>query len=189
MLGKVDEKVQNFLLALRHKGGVVNTVVAIAAAKALISKSDEEHLKLIDLERTFWAKSLFKRMGFTKRAATTGRPEITEGARKEAGLIFHHEIVAKIEKHKIPHSLVLNIDQTPSKLAPASRHTMAEKSSKLVSITGSSYKQAITATFGITLSNEFLPMQLIYGGKTQQSLPKFKFPESFSLSAKPEAFQ
>ena len=36
MLGKPDEKVANFLLALRRKGGVVNTVVAIAAAKALI---------------------------------------------------------------------------------------------------------------------------------------------------------
>ena len=28
-------------------------------------------------------------------------------------------------------------------------------------------------------------MQLIYGGKTTQSLPKFKFPSSFSLSVNP----
>ena len=185
LLGKViDEKVKNFLLALRHKGGVVNTVVALAAAKALIANSDEEHLKLIDLDESSWPKSLFQRMGFKKRAATTGRPEITEGARKEAGLIFHYEIVAKIEEHKIPDSLVMNIDQTPSKLAPASRHTLAEKNSKHVSIAGSSYKQAITATFGITMSNDFLPMQLIYGGKTQKSFPKFKFPDSpFSVNS------
>ena len=189
LLGKVlDEKVKNFLLALRHKGGVVNTVVALAAAKALIANSDEEHLKLIELDETSWPKSLFQRMGFRKRAATTGRPEITEGARKEAGLIFHHEIVEKIEKYKIPQSLVMNIDQTPSKLAPASRHTLAEKNSKHVSIAGSSYKQAITATFGVTLSNDFLPMQLIYGGKTEQSFPKFNFPDSFSLSANPKHF-
>ena len=31
-------------------------------------------------------------------------------------------------------------------------------------------------------------MQLIYGGKTKQSLPRFKFPESFSLSANPKHF-
>ena len=31
-------------------------------------------------------------------------------------------------------------------------------------------------------------MQLIYGGKTSQSLPKFKFPESFALSANPKHF-
>ena len=36
-----------------------------------------------------------------------------------------------------------------------------------------------------TLAGTFLPMQLIYGGKTNQSLPKFKFPESFSLSVNP----
>ena len=41
-LGKLDEKVKNFLLALRRKGGVVNTLVAIAAAKAFIQKSNEE---------------------------------------------------------------------------------------------------------------------------------------------------
>ena len=31
-------------------------------------------------------------------------------------------------------------------------------------------------------------MQLIYGGKTKESLPRFKFPESFSLSANPKHF-
>ena len=185
MLAKLDEKVKNFLLALRRKGGVVNTVVAIAAAKALIQKSNEDHLKVIELEKSSWAKSLFQRLGFTKRAATTGRTEIPEGTRKEAALIFHHEIVSKV-KYQIPQSLILNIYQTSSKLAPTSRHTLAKKNSKHVSIAGSSYKQAITATFGITFSNEFLPMQLIYGGKAQQSFPKFDFPDSFSLNANPK---
>ena len=124
-------------------------------------------------------------MGFKKRPATTGRPEIPEGARKEAGLIFHHQIVEKVEKHKIPHSLSINIDQTASKLAPASRHTLAEKNSKRVSITGSSY---MTATFGVTFTNDILSMQLIHAGKTKRSYPKFKFPESFSLSANPKHF-
>ena len=31
-------------------------------------------------------------------------------------------------------------------------------------------------------------MQLIYGGKTTQSTPKFKFPTEFSLSANPKPF-
>ena len=38
------------------------------------------------------------------------------------------------------------------------------------------------------LSNRFLPMQLIYGGKTAQSWPKFKFPDSFSLSPNPKHY-
>ena len=35
MLGCLDEKVQSFLHVLKRKGGVVNTVVAVATAKAL----------------------------------------------------------------------------------------------------------------------------------------------------------
>ena len=44
-------------------------------------------------------------------------------------------------------------------------------------------KKSITATFSITMENKFLPMQLIYKGKTSQSLLKIHFPNGFSLSA------
>ena len=118
MLGKLDEKVKKFLVALRREGGAVNTVVAITAAQALIKESNKEHLKLTDLEKSSQAKSLFQRLEFTKTAAATGRREIPDGARKEAALIFHHAIASKIEKYQIPHLLILNIDQTPFKLAP-----------------------------------------------------------------------
>ena len=59
MLGSIDEKVKNFLLILRRKGGVVNSVVAIAAAQALIQKSSDEHLKCINLVSSSWTQSLF----------------------------------------------------------------------------------------------------------------------------------
>ena len=87
---------------MKKKGGVINTVVANVTTKALISKSENEHLKAIDLKSSLWAKSLFKRMGFVKRACTTGRPEIPAGARKEAELVFHHKIVTLSEKYNIP---------------------------------------------------------------------------------------
>ena len=51
MLGALDEKIKNFLFAIRKKG-VVNTVVAIAIAKALIEKSDEEYLSNIDFAKS-----------------------------------------------------------------------------------------------------------------------------------------
>ena len=41
----------------------------------------------------------------------------------------------------------------------------------------------ITATFAITLSGNFLPIQLIYGGKTSKSIPAVAFPPEFLLSA------
>jgi len=99
-----------------------------------------------------------------------------------------HGIVRKIEVNKIPLSLVLNLDQTPSKYVPTANKTMAPKGSKTVPITGSTDKRSITATFTITLEGDFLPMQLIYGGKTKKSLPRVKFPSSFSLSANPKHY-
>ena len=66
-------------------------------------------------------------MGFKRRTATLGKLTIPEGARKEAELIYLHEIVSVVEKHSIPSSLAVNFDQTPSKYVQASRHTMAKK--------------------------------------------------------------
>ena len=78
--------------------------------------------------------------------------------------------------------MVINIDQTQTKYVPVSRSILAKKNSKAVAIKTSSDKRRITATFSITFSGKVVPMQLIYGGKTTKSLPKFKFPDNFSLS-------
>ena len=119
---------------------------------------------------------------------TTGKVEIPEGARKEAELMYLHNIVAIVEENKIPQILVMNLDQTPLKYVPVSHHTVAKNRVKSVSIAGSCDKRCITGTFVITLEREFLHLQLIYDGKTKHSLPKYKFPESFSLSVNPKHF-
>ena len=65
---------------------------------------------------------------------------------------------------------------------PVSTTTLAKRNSKQVRIKGSDGKRAVTTTFTITLDGKFLGMQLIYWRKTVQSLPRFKFPQEFSLS-------
>ena len=82
--------------------------------------------------------------------------------------------------------MILNLDQTPSKLIQTSCYTLAKGGSKDIPLAGSSDKRTITATFVISLSGNFLPIQLIYGGKTDRSIPRVKFPPSFSLSANPK---
>ena len=91
------EKVMKYLHAIRKKGGIVNTVVAIAIAQALIAISEDKNLKVLDLEKTSWTKSLFHRMGFVKQSATTGKPVIPDGAKKGAGLLYHHQIIKFVE--------------------------------------------------------------------------------------------
>lgn len=57
---------------------------------------------------------------------------------------------------------------------------MAAKSSMSVPIAGLSDKRNITLTFVVSLAGEFLPMQIIYSGKTKQSQPRgFVFPKDF----------
>ena len=46
----------------------------------------------------------------------------------------------------------------------------------------------ITATFTTTLDGHFLPVQLIYGGKTSTSLPRVNSPKLLSLSANPKHY-
>ena len=103
-------------------------------------------------------------MGFVKRRFTSTKVDIPEKARKEIEYQFYHEIVSKVERYHIPNELVINLDQTPSSIVPGGRQTMARKGSSSVTIVGANDKRNITATFAITLSGEFLPMQLIYGG-------------------------
>ena len=98
-------------------------------------------------------------------------------------MTVRNSIVNKVEEFQIPLSLVLNIDQINSKYVSMDKATMTKKGSTSLPIRGLSDKRSITVTFIITLNGIFLPVQLIYGGKTVQSLPKFGLPEGFSLSA------
>ena len=50
------------------------------------------------------------------------------------------------------------------------------KGAKHVPIKGVDDKRQITATFAVSASGDFLPMQLIYAGETKRCLPKFTFP-------------
>ena len=116
----------------------------------------------------------------------TGKVEISEGAKEEAKFAYLHDIVALAKEHNVPSSLILNLDQTPLKYVPIGRQGLAKKGSKSVSIAGSADKRSILGTLIITLLGNFLQIQLIYGGKTTQSLARFKFSGSFSLSRNPK---
>ena len=51
---------------------------------------------------------------------------------------------------------------------------MHDNGAKRVEVHGMSDKRQITATFAVAMSGDFLPMQLLYEGKTERSHLKFK---------------
>ena len=75
----------------------------------------------------------------------------------------------------IPACLVINWDQTGIHYVPVSNWTMEREGLKRIAVTGSEDKRQITATFGATMDGDFLPLQLIYAGKTNRCLPKIAF--------------
>ena len=162
---------------------MISRAVAIATAGTLIKRHPELNLDQMNIEDSSWSKSLFKRMGFKRRLATTGKVSISPELHQEIQEAYLYSLVKKIEENDIPASLVLNLDQTPSKFVPGFNKALAKKGSKTVSIAGSADKRMITATFVITLSGDFLPIELIYGGKTKKSIPAVKLPDEFHVTA------
>ena len=56
------------------------------------------------------------------------------------------------------------------------------KGAKNVPIISVDDKRQITATFAISATGIFLPMQLIYPGKTKRCLANFQFPRNFQIT-------
>ena len=188
LLLELDEKLMKYLRAIRSKGGVVNIHVVRAATHALIESNPTTSQQLLKFDMPCsWVYSIYKRMGFTRRMGTTTRPPVPRGLYNECRREYLGNIKEITTKYNIPPELVLNADQTPSSYVSVGRSTMAARGSTSVSIKGLTDKRNITLTFVISLSDEFLPLQIIYGGKTTASHPRgFKFPAGFSISQNPK---
>lgn len=100
---------------------------------------------------------------------------------------FLHAILKATSKHSIPAALVLNSDQTPSSYVSVGKSTMAVKGSTTVPIEGLTDKWNITLNFVISLSGKFLPIQIIYSGKTTACQHcGVTFPRGFSVTQNPK---
>ena len=64
--------------------------------------------------------------------------------------------------------LILNWDQTGIQIVPSSTWTMEREGVSRIEMIGAKDKRQITAVFCCTLQGDFLPIQLIYQGKTSR---------------------
>ena len=82
------------------------------------------------------------------------------------------DIAAVVVFNEIPDELILNWDQTALHLVPTGQWTMHQAGRKVIPITHCGDKHQITAVFAASMVGEYLPIQLIYKGKTVQSHPQ-----------------
>ena len=129
-----------------------------------------------------WARHLLKSMEWVNRKGTTGKVEPSEKFLHREKFSYQREISRIILNHDIPLDLVLNLDQTPLSYVCPGKYTFCLKGTIIVPIKGVDDKRQITATFTVSASGVFLPIQLIYQGKTERCLPKFKFPKEFHVT-------
>ena len=182
---EIDAKVIDLVKEMQGSGAVISYNILIGIAKGITAANDRTLLKENggNIEFSFsWAQSMFNRIGYVKRKATTAKVPISPGFIKEIGFTFYRSIKTLVDSFDIPPQLIINIDQTPLPYCLTSQYTMAEKGAKRVAITGSADHRQITGTFSVTLAGLFLPMQLIYEGKTNRCHPKFSFPTGFNIT-------
>uniref|UniRef100_A0A1X7UUQ0 DDE-1 domain-containing protein n=1 Tax=Amphimedon queenslandica TaxID=400682 RepID=A0A1X7UUQ0_AMPQE len=176
-----------YIRALREVGGTVNTAIVMSAAMGMIQQRDPTSLACngghITLEKN-WAKYFLEKMSFVKRKGTT-KSKVTVEHFEEVKQQYLLDIKAVVEMEEIPDELIINWDQTGINYVPMSQWTMAEKGSKRVQIVGLNDKRQITALFGGSLPGDFLPIQLVYQGKTGKCLPKVDFPTSWHVTSTP----
>ena len=181
---KLEDEVRTYITVLCENGAVVNTAIAIASACGVILSRDSNLLVAngghIELSKS-WAKSFLQRIEFVKRKGTTkSKVAVADfDTRKEQFLLDVNSVVLMDE---IPHSLIIDWDQTGVHYVPVSDWTMEVRESKRIEITGIDDKRQLTAVFGCSLAGDFLPTQLIYQGKTYGCLPSIELPEDWNVT-------
>ena len=144
---KLDEEVQEYVLKLRDHGYPINTFIVIAVAKGLGEVMDLTRLAKYGGPATLtvpWAKSLLKRMDFTKRRATTMSNPLT-GDLVDIKQSLLAEVFKTLEFNDISPELIFKWDQTGINLVQTAMWTMDKKGKKRIAIEGHQDKRQITA--------------------------------------------
>ena len=176
--------------ALRLKGASISYNVISAIAKGIVANDRtmlveyRGHLKFTDN----WARNVLNEVKrserkMVKQMATTSKIPIAPELLKEEQLTFQQKIQALIKWYDISKDVVLNFDQTFLSYITLGNNTLEFEGAKPVPVKGKGKGKQITATFDFSATGRFLPMQLIYAGKTKRCHPQgIKFPSGFDIT-------
>ena len=184
---------QIYLKKIREEGGAVSASIVVAASKGILHSIDQTQLEEfgghIHLSRE-WAYKLLHRMNFVKRKATTAKSKYAPDDFARVKQAFVNEVVQVVEMEEIhvPAELILNWDQTGINLVPVYSWTMNRSGAKRVEVKGVNDRRQITALFRGTLRGDFLPIQLIYKGKTARCHPRYQFASGWHITHSPQCW-
>jgi len=115
-----------------------------------------------------------------QKATKASRKLLPDFALRKVTFLKQIEDAAKT--NRIPPDLVINWDQTGSKLIPVSHWTMAEEGSKQIPVVGKEDKREVTVLLAATASGVLLFPQVIYQGKTAGCHPKITFSPKWNIT-------
>ena len=125
-------------------------------------------------------------MDFVPRKPTTSKSKHAVKNFSQVKKAFLQEVITTVQMEEIPPELILNWDQTGIKIVPSTTWSMEKQGAKRVEVVGTGDKRQITAVFCGTIQGAFLPVQVIYAGKTERCHPKFKFPPGWHITHSPK---
>ena len=146
LLGDFDQEVAQYIPALRQAGGCVSTSIVMAAAKGILthkkSSLPRENGDKITLTKD-WAGSFLKRHRFVKRKATKAARKLPENF-DEQRTSFLDRIDDLVQERAISADLIMNWDQSGTKVVPVNSWTLDERRSMRFSVVGKVGKREIT---------------------------------------------
>ena len=159
----VPKKVKDIAIGTRATGGVINRKQILNIVKGVVKSNNpnalEEFGGSLDLTDR-WARAVPKQLKWGKRKGTTGNVDSPPQVLAEEKFTFQRTISTAILEHNIP-ALVVNLNQTPLSYVSPGKYTFNFKGAKNVPIKGIDDKRQISATFVVSLTGKFLPIQLI----------------------------
>ena len=184
---ELDRRVREYVTALRESGAVVNTAIVIAAAWGIVKSYDSNLLKCngghIECNK-HWVLGFLERLGYVKRRANTkAKVSVVDFEEYKAQFVF--DICTIMDMEDIPKEMIVNWDHTGMNYVPVSSWMMAKEGSKRVEIRGLTDKRQLTLVLAGSMTGDFLPLQVIYGGSTKRCIPNVTFPEDWDVTFTP----
>ena len=153
------KKIKTIMIVTPAAATAISRRIVMAIGNGVVGSNS---VTLSKENRGSLARGVIESVNQTQRKDTTGKIEPSKQLLLEEKLTFQKKISGVIFEHDISKELIINLDQTPLSYVSPGKYTFDVKGVKTVPIKGIDDKRQITATFAISMSGEFLPIQVIY---------------------------